>query len=273
MSEFTAPLTGRRSKRQRSPGTPGPHTADDQANTRQRAYPPASPQSTGKLRHFRAQLFNMPELRSGASTSTIDGDPADAPRPPRVHATPQSDDDTVRTDDEEPADAGSPRRRQATRRPAPPGLEDALTRLTQTVERLVTERPAPAAAADVAEDPAFNWEALRSPLNTTFPLPSTGVVQRVAAGLYAKLQAGGISGRDQHEARFVLDILADWPDLDDELRTRVFQRLNLYAIVAAHGWPAAIAASAASTSNLVCVLPPGVTPVRQQQQQQQPQRQ
>lgn len=198
------------------------------------------------------------------------------PRPPRVHATPSSEEDVVvNTDDEnEPRDAGSPRRRQAPpRRPAPPDLEDALTRLTQTVERLVTERPAPPAAqADVAEDPAFNWDALRSPLETTFPLPSTGVVQRVAAGLFAKLQSGTITGRDQHEARFVLDVLADWPDLDDELRTRIFQRLNLYAIVAAHGWPTAIAATAASTGNLVCVLPPGVTPV-QQQRQQQPQRQ
>lgn len=82
-----------------------------------------------------------------------------------------------------------------------------LTRLTQTVERLVTDRSAPA-AADVAEDPAFNWDALRSLLDTTFPLPSTGVVQRVAAGFFAKLQSGGITGRDQHEARFVLDILA-----------------------------------------------------------------
>lgn len=115
------------------------------------------------------------------------------------------------------------------------------------MERLVTDRPA---AADVAEDPKFNWDGLRSPLDTTFPLPSTGVVQRVAAGLFAKLQSGGITGRDQHEARFVLDILADWPDLEDDLRTRVFQRLNLYAIVAAHGWLTAIAASAASTSNL-----------------------
>lgn len=207
-------------------------------------------------------------LRSGASTATINEDTTEAPRPPRVHVTPSSEDDiVVHTDEEgEPVDAGSPRRRPvAPRRPAPPDLEDALTRLTQTVERLVTERPAPPpAAADVAEDPAFNWEALHSPLDTTFPLPSTGVVQRVAAGLFAKLQSGAITGRDQHEARFVLDILADWPDLEDDLRTRIFQRLNLYAIVAAHGWPTAIAASAASTSNLVCVLPPGVTPVQQQ---------
>lgn len=138
---------------------------------------------------------------------------------------------------------------------------------------MVVHQQPPPAAAEVAEDPAFNWESLWSPLDTTFPLPPTGVIQRVAADLFAKLQSGGLTGRDQHEARFVLDILADWEDLDQELRTRVFQRLNNYAIVAAHGWPTAIAASAASTSNTICVLPPGVVPVQQARQQQQPQRQ
>lgn len=67
----------------------------------------------------------------------------------------------------------------------------------------------------------------------------------------------------------MLDILADWPDMDDELRTRVFQRLNVYAIVATHGWPTAIAATAASHNDLQCLLPPGVQPVAQQRQQQQ----
>lgn len=33
--------------------------------------------------------------------------------------------------------------------------------------------------------------------------------------------------------------------MDQELRTRVFQRLNIYAIVATLGWPTAIAATAA----------------------------
>lgn len=215
----------------------------------------------------------MPDLRSGASTATLSEDAADPPRPRPVHATPPSEDDPVaRTDDEaEPQDAGTPRARRpaAPRRPNPPDLEVALTRLAQTVERLVTERPAAAPLNDVAEDPAFNWDALRSPLENTFPLPSTGVVQRIAAGLFAKLQSGAITGRDQHEARFVLDILAVWPDLDDELRARVFKRLNLYAIVAAHGWPTAIAASAASTSNAACMLPPGVVPVQQHQGRQQ----
>lgn len=132
------------------------------------------------------------------------------------------------------------------------------------------QRPQPAAAAvNVVEDPDFNWNALRSPLEGTFPLPATGVVQRIAAGLFAKVQTGVLTGRDQREARFVLDMMADWPDMDADLRTRVFQRLNVYAIVATHGWPTAIAATAASHDNLQCFLPPGVQPVVQPRQQQQ----
>lgn len=121
------------------------------------------------------------------------------------------------------------------------------------------QRPPPAQpAANVEEDPAFNWNALRSPLEATFPLPATGVVQRIAAGLFAKVQSGVLTGRDQREARFVLDILADWPDMDNELRTRVFQRVNVYVIVATHGWPTAIVATATSHNDLQCVLPPGI---------------
>lgn len=132
------------------------------------------------------------------------------------------------------------------------------------------QRPQQAAPPpEVEEDPAYNWNALRSPLDAKFALPPTGVVQRIAAGLFAKVQTGVLTGRDQREARFVLDILADWPDMDAELRTRVFQRLNVYAIVATHGWPTAIAATAASHNYLQCLLPPGVQPVVQRQQQRQ----
>lgn len=181
----------------------------------------------------------------------------DAPRPPRVHVTPTSEDDLRRdkTDDENEHSEASPRR--PARRPNPPDLEDALTRLSQTVERMaaIQNQPTP------AEDPEFNWHALRSPLEATFPLPTTGVVQRIAAGLFAKVQAEILTGWDQHEARFVLDIISDWEDMDQELRTRVFQRLNIYTIVTTHGWPTTIAASAASTSNTLCFLPPGIQPV------------
>lgn len=260
--------SGRRTKRQRSPpGTPGPHTCDDRALQRQRAFPPASPQSTEKLHHFRTQLFKMPELRSRASTLTLNeaGGSSEPVRPPPVHLTPSSEEDVrperASTDNEDNPCEASPRRRNPPRRPNPPDLEDALTRLTQTVERIAAfqNNPAPA-AADAAEDPAFNWEALRSPLEVIFPLPPTGVVQRVAAGLFAKVQSGALTGRDQHEARFVLDMMADWEDLEDDLRTRIFQRLNIYAIVAAHGWPTAIAASTAATSNSICAAGGAASP-------------
>lgn len=130
-------------------------------------------------------------------------------------------------------------------------------------------------AADVAEDPDFHWFSLRFPLEATFPFPTTGVVQRIAAGLFAKLQAVLLTRRDQHEASFVLDMISDWEDMDVELRTRVFQRLNVYTIMATLGWPTAIAATAASTNSLKCFLPPGIQPVVQQnskQPQQQQQR-
>lgn len=152
------------------------------------------------------------------------------------HRTPSSDEDmpdpNVTQDNQgEPSDAGSPRR---PRRPKAPDLEDALTRLTQTVERMAAiQRPQQAVAAmDIAEDPDFNWNALRSPLEATFPLQATGVVQRIAAGLFAKVQTGVLTSRDQREARFVLDIIADWPDMDaDEssngsTSTRLWQRMD-----------------------------------------------
>lgn len=224
----------------------------------------------------------MPDLRSGRTTSTMDifplGNTSDVPPPAPEHRTPSSEEDVPdqnvtqesQASQDQPSDAGSPRRP----RRGQPDLEDALTRLTQTVERMAAvQRPQqPAAVADIAEDPNFNWNALRSPLEATFPLPAVGMVQRIAAGLYAKVQVGIFTGRDQREARFVLDMMADWPEMDAELKTRVFQRLNVYAIVATHGWPTAIAATAASNDNTQCFLPPGVQPVVQQPRQQQQRR-
>lgn len=193
--------------------------------------------------------------------------------PPPVHVAPNSSNSdrepSVATDDEQ-VDA-SPRRRPPPRRPAAPDLEDALTRLTQTVQQMATLQQQPAAAAqgpNPPEDANFNWNALRSQLETPFPLPPTGTVQRIVAGLFAKIQANGLSGRDLHEARFAVDMMADWEDMDDELRLRVFQRVNLYAIVAAHGWPTAIAATTVASSPLTCFLPPGVQPIVAQNRQQ-----
>lgn len=178
------------------------------------------------------------------------------PLPPTVHVTPNSSasdrEPSNATDDEHQRDA-SLRRRPPPRRPAASDLEDALTRLAQTVQQMVTNQqqpvvPAPGHPQNPPEDPNFNWGALRSPLETPFPIPPTGTVQRIVAGLYAKLQTGGLTGRDLYEARFAVDMMADWEDMDDELRARVFQRVNLYAIVAPHGWPTAIAATNVSSN-------------------------
>lgn len=120
------------------------------------------------------------------------------------------------TDNEQVDDALPRRPVRIVRRPAPSVLEDALTRLAQTVERMtnIQNRPqANPAALNAPKDPDFNWAALRSPLDVLFPLPATGVVQRIAASLFAKVQGNALTGRNQREARFVLDMMADWEDI------------------------------------------------------------
>lgn len=177
----------------------------------------------------------------------------------------------------------------ARRRPAAPELENVLTQQTAVLAGMmrrldeVQARPAaaPGAGLDQLEDPNFNWNGLRVPTTTNFPVPNTGAVQRMASSLLSKLHT--LQGRDNHDARFVLQMTSLWPDMDEEDRKFVFQRLNLYAIVASFGWPTAIEACNASSATAAdCYLPPGVVPnlpnqrrnrnfPRQQQQQQQQQ--
>lgn len=78
----------------------------------------------------------------------------------------------------------------------------------------------------------------------------------MATLLFAKVPL--LQGRDQHEARFVLQVISMCPDLSPEDRQWAFQRLNVYCIVAALGWPAATAAFASSTASTDFVLPPRV---------------
>lgn len=82
------------------------------------------------------------------------------------------------------------------------------------------------------------------------------MVQRMATSLFAKVPL--LTGRDQHEADFVLQMVILWPDLSDEDKQWVFQRLNVYCIVAALGWPAATAACESSTAVTDFVLPLGM---------------
>lgn len=64
-------------------------------------------------------------------------------------------------------------------------------------------------------------------------MPGDGLVQRLATSVFARVPT--LVGRDQHEARFVLQVISLWPDLQDEERMWAFQRLNVYCIVAAFG--------------------------------------
>lgn len=168
-----------------------------------------------------------------------------------------------------PQEAGlpRPRRNQApAQRPARegPDLYTHLIEVLQNIRRnlVQVEEAAPAQAPDFPEDPNFNWDLLRTPPETRFPVPGTGTVQRIAADLLARLPT--MKARDQHDARFVLAMTADWQTLGNKVRDVVFQRLNLYAIVASFGWPTAIQASSLAAPSLL-LLPSGMQPIQRQQ--------
>lgn len=93
---------------------------------------------------------------------------------------------------------------------------------------LRARQAAPPPAANIAEpavDPNFEWSRLVLPPETNFQVPGEGQIQRMASSLFARVPT--LAGRDQHEARFVLQVLSLWPDLRDEERQWAFQRLNV----------------------------------------------
>lgn len=145
-------------------------------------------------------------------------------------------------DSNEPVEDQSPPARP--HRPRAADVEDALTQIVATLQGLQQQQRdlaqqqhvvPQARHQDVPEDPAFDWNRLRLPSTTSFPVPCTARVQRMAGELQARLRT--LAGRDQKEAMFVLNMTADWPGLNDEGRTVVYQRLYLHALVAAYGWP------------------------------------
>lgn len=103
---------------------------------------------------------------------------------------------------------------QQRRQPERPVLEDVLTQLTQEILRMRREvtanQPQQAQQADIPEDQNFNWNLLKLPAETKFPVPCTGIVQRITADLLARLPS--LVARDQHDARFVLAVVSDWED-------------------------------------------------------------
>lgn len=116
------------------------------------------------------------------------------------------------------------------RRANPPDLQDVVTQQTEILENMMRalQRAQPAVQQDPAEpipDPNFTWERLCLPSETNFRVPGEGMVQRMATSLFAKLPT--LSGRDPHEARFILQVTSLWPDLSDDDRKWPFQRLNV----------------------------------------------
>lgn len=198
---------------------------------------------------------------SGTQASAQDLDDHDiAP----LHGDPKDD---LRQEQQDATPRRNPSRAQQQRGPERPEIENVLTQLTQEIltmrREVAANQTQQAQHPDVPEDPNFNWALLKLPAETKFPVPSTGIVQSIAADLLARLST--LAARDQHDARFVLAFIFDWDDLDDEMRNIAFQRLNIYTIVATYGWPTAIASSSAvqaTPSNYL--LPPGAIPVQNQ---------
>lgn len=129
--------------------------------------------------------------------------------------------------------------RQTRQERDPPDLQDVVTQQTEILAGMITEltarRPAaqPANPAEPPQDPAFDWIRLALPSDTDFQVPGTGLVQRMALSSFARVPT--LAGCDQHEARFVLQVISLWLDLRDDERVWAFQRLNVYCIVAALG--------------------------------------
>lgn len=88
------------------------------------------------------------------------------------------------------------------------------------------------------------------------------MVQHMTTSLFSKIDVHSLV---VISTKRVLQVVSLWSDLTPADRQWVFQRLNVYCIVAALGWPAATAACASSTATTDFVLPPGVVlPQREQ---------
>lgn len=244
--------TPRQTKRATTvPGTPGPFAADLARDQLQSNFPGASPESTKKTAALRKQLFGSHMVKT--RQATMDGSSSSSSdRPLPIHVTPPVDDLIEQL----------PRAPRAQPARDPPDVQDVLTQQTEVLAGMLAELrarqgPVPVVnAAEPPEDPDFDWSRLVMPPETYFQVPGNGQVQRMASSLMARIPT--MAGRDQHEARFVLQVISLWPDLHEEERFWAFQRLNVYCIVAALGWPQATAACASTSAATDFVLPPGV---------------
>lgn len=267
------------------PGTPGPFTSDAARDKLQLEFPGASPRSTRKVSALKKQLFQPMQTRGMSKNMSSDSSQDTAAAGTSAPSGPLFMDSTNPSQQTPPEQMmgglgvlneaprvpidEAPRLPRARERD-PPDLQDVITQQTEILAGMMAELRArqaqPAAqagnAAEPPEDPAFDWSRLVLPPETNFQVPGRGMVQRMATSLFARVPT--LAGRDQH----VLQVISLWPDLRDEERAWAFQRLNVYCIVAALGWPAATAACASSAATADFVLPQGVVlpPPGQQQQ-------
>lgn len=213
------------------PGTPGPFTADVARDQLQLDFPGASPRSTKKVSALKKQLFQPMQTRGMAKNNSSDSsqDTAAGSSAPAAPLFIDSTDQLQQTPpDQRIGDLGilneAPRLPRQPRERDPPDLQDVITQQTEILAGMMAELRArqaqPAAqganAAEPPEDPAFDWGRLVLPPETNFQVPGTGLVQRMATSLFARVPT--LAGRDQHEARFVLQVISLWPDLRDEER-------------------------------------------------------
>lgn len=149
----------------------------------------------------------MVRTRTGAPMEGSISDSQELPLP--VHVTPPS---SLTVDDCPRA----PRQKQQQERD-PPDL--VLTQQTEVLAGMLAELrarqgPLPVANnAEPPEDPDFDLSRLVLPPETSFQVPGNGQVQRMAASLLVSVPT--LAGRNQHETRFVLQVVSLWPDLHE----------------------------------------------------------
>lgn len=107
----------------------------------------------------------------------------------------------------------SPQRPRARAPRDPPDVADVLTQQTAVLAEMMAElrhnrqaqpaRPQQHDPADPPEDPHFMWERLPLPSETNLQVPSTGMVQRMATSLFAKVPL--LAGCDNLSCFFVAE--------------------------------------------------------------------
>lgn len=212
------------------PDIPGPFTEDVVRLLKAETFTGASPSSAAKLSDYRRQLFMGTPITRTAGKKWRS--------PPRRQTSLFSRHNRKQrlatgrgSHGIYPQDVTPRRNQRANQQQQParsqverPDLEDVLTQVTHEIPTMrgeVANQPNQAPAVDVPEDSNFNWTQQKLPAETKFPVPCTGVVQRIAADLLARLPT--MAARDQHDARFVLPSCRTGPILTTRCEILLFK--------------------------------------------------